>query len=271
MFARILLVPLVIVSILFGLLTWKIDEFFVWFLVVSVAGTVLVFMLSPQINWWWYNRHPPDLPEPGAQLLERFCGYYQRLEEAGKLRFRQRVALYLMGVDFIPMVFKKVPEDFKVILAAQAVQLTFHRDDFLLQPFERIVLYPHVFPSPQYPETFHACELFEPDGVLLFSADEVMRGYMTPDQFYHVALHEYAKAFLLTHKGLSLPVPDETIWPSLERISGLSRAKTENCVGLPDIPVLAVCITHFFVFPDTFAQELPELYQQLGQVFMLQS
>ena len=86
-------------SILFGLLTWKIDEWFVWFLVVSVAGTVVVFMLSPQINWWWYNRHPPDLPEPGIQLLDRVCGFYQRLEDAGKLRFRQRVALYLMGVE----------------------------------------------------------------------------------------------------------------------------------------------------------------------------
>lgn len=269
MFSRILLVPFGILALIFGLLSWKVDEMFVWFLLIPAIAIVVIYMLSPQIDWWWYNRHPPDLPTPGAQLLERFNLFYQRLDEAEKLRFRQRVALYMMGVDFIPMVFEKVPEDFKVILAAQAVQLTFNREDFLLQPFERIVVYPHVFPSPQFQETFHASELYEPDGVLLFSADEVMRGFITPGQFYHVALHEYAKAFLLKYRALSLPAPDESIWESLERISGLSKERTENCIGLPGIEILPVCINHYFTFPDKFAQELPEMHQQFRAIFIL--
>ncbi len=267
MFARKLMFPFLLAAIILLVLSWRVDERYIIWLLLPVGISAVLYMLSPQIDWWWYNRHPPPLPSPVIRLFEGYCPFYRQLDEADRLRFRQRVALYQMGVEFIPMVFEQVPEDIKSVLAAQAVQLTFHEDSFLIEKFERIVVYPHPFPSPQYPDLFHASELYAPDGVLLFSADEVMKGFLAPRKFYPVALHEYARAFLLTHPERSLPSLPDDLWNALEDISGLTHEKMEKDIGLGPVDPLAACIVHYFCFPEAFQQRLPEWSLHLQDLF----
>lgn len=265
--ARILSIPFVLGALIFLYLTWEFDTRYSAYIVPFVIGLALIFTLSPQINWWWYQRYPPDLKGKLRGLLERFLPYYQRLAEPEKKRFRHRVALYVEANDFMAKGMDEVSPDLKVVAAACAVQLTFGKRDFLMNAFEHLIFFPQPFPSPQYPENYHASEIYEEDGAILFSAEQLMKGFFTPHKFYNIGLHEYAKVFERSFPDLTFPELAETHWQELQQISGFTREWIGEWINLEDIPLRAVSIVHFFTFPQQFYALLPELYEQYARLF----
>lgn len=268
-FANVLAAPFVGGAILFLYLSWIQDGDYALWIIPCVLGAALIYILSPQINWWWYSRHPPALSPGLVNLLERYCGFYFRLNPAGKKRFQDRVALFRIGTDWTPMAWPEdvLPPDVELALAAQAVTLTFFRPVFLFDKFEKVIIYPKPFPTPEYPFE-HASELFEPDGCLLFSAEQVMQTFLQPARQYNIGLHEYAKAFVLSYPAE--PYPDlsaDDTWEQLERLSGMTRAYVEAVIGLAGIEPLPVAIHHYFVFPEQFRKALPAVAGAFDLIF----
>lgn len=267
--ARLLSIPFVILALIFLYLTWEVDRSYSLYIIPPVVLLAIVYVLSPQINWWWYRRHPPDLEEPLRQLLLQRHHRYSRWAPARRTLFRQRMALYMLNQEFMPQAIEAVPEDVKAVIAAAAVELTLGQEDFLLEPFERVVVYPHPFPSPQYPEHFHASEIYEEDGVLLFSIDQLLRSFMEPRQFFSIALYEFAKVYRHLHPGAPWPAWPVDGWELMERISGLSPDTVAAWINLPkeSLSSLGVAVAHFFVFPATFREYWPDGYAALAAVF----
>jgi hypothetical protein len=225
-------------------------------------GVLLAVILtfSHQVNWWWYRRFPPDIDEGGRRFLERFYRPYLRLEEEARRVFRQKVALFQMALEFREQgIEQRLPEDFKLIVAVSAVVLTYREDHFLLPKFPVIVVYKGPFPSLQYPELFHASELYEEDGVLLFSAQHLMKGFTEPERYYDIALHEWARAFILSYPERPWPEPGEETWYLLERVSGFGKAALQAYVNRPDLELLPVAMVHYVHFSERFGEYLPEL------------
>lgn len=265
--ARILAIPFILAALVFLYLTWEVDPGYSIYIAPPVILLALAYVLSPQINWWWYQRHPPELKPKLRMLLERHLPYYAQLAEPEKARFRKRMALYMEANDFRAQGMESVPEDLKAVAAACAIQLTFGRKDFLLPKFENIFFYPHPFPSPQYPENFHASEIYEEDGVIIFSAEQLLPGFLQPFRYYNIGLHEYAKAFMASYPDLGYPRLPETIWDSLRPVSGFSKAKIHQWINLKDIDPQPVAIVHFLTFPQAFQSALPELYAEYSRLF----
>ena len=264
---RILSIPFIIIALVLLFLTWEIDPGYSWYIIPPVLMLALIHVMGPQINWWWYRRHPPVLKPKIRMLIERHQPYYQRLAEPEQDRFRKRVALYMQANDFMPQGMESVPEDLKAVAAACAVQLTFGHKDFLLPQFEHIIFYPHPFPSPQYPENFHASEIFQEDGVILFSIEQLMPGFLRPFQYYNIGLHEYAKAIMASYPDIEYPDLPDHIWEALEQISGYSKAAIHRWINLKAIEPEAVAIVHFFTYPEAFQAAMPHLYEQYALVF----
>lgn len=268
-FANFLAAPFVAGALFFLYLSWDVDPEWAPWIVPFVVMATLIYVFAPQINWWWYNRRPPVLPEGLRRMLEQFSPVYRRLDAAGKQRFRDRVALFMMGTDWTPMAWPEdtLPPDIQLALATQAVTLTFNRSQFLFDKFEKVIVYPYPFPSPEY-DFVHASELHEEDGCLLFSADQLMRSFLQPNALYNIGMHEYAKAFRLTYAHESFPgLPEETIWDDLKTISQMSREHIEAVVGVPVTDPLPVAIHHYFLFPDPFRQTLPEVAKRFDLIF----
>jgi Mlc titration factor MtfA (ptsG expression regulator) len=242
------------------------------FLILAVA-----YILSPQINWWWYKRNPPPLDIKLQRILDDYFLFYKKLNPELKKRFRDRTALYLLGNDFIRPVHpddpdatanrKLVPEDIKAAVAAMSAQLSFGKEDFLTGKFENIIIYPHPFPTPQYGDIFHTSEIYEPDGVILFSSDILMAGFNNPQGYFSIGLYEFAKIFKIMYPSVSYPVLDENIWSDFEKIGGKSRSFIESTVGLEQLDTWGVAVYHFFTFPEKFQKVLPDLYQLLSNIF----
>ena len=265
--SRLLALPFGVGFFLFFYLAWSKDEAFAIYVIPCSIIVGLIYVFSPQIDWWWYKRNPPDLSDGIRRFFGERFSYYTRLPLLKKEPFRQKVAMFSLATDYKPMVMEVVPEDVKAVISASAVQLTCGLDDFLLPAFENVVVYPHPFPSPQYPEHFHLSEIFEEDGVLLFSLEHLMKSFAEPTQYYAIGLHEYAKVFMLSYPDEPYPAFGDDIWEKLETISLFSKEAIENWINLPEIDPLPVSIAHFFVFPDRFKEVLPEVYATYVDIF----
>ncbi len=204
------------------------------------------------------------------QTLRQFFPFYAKLSDTMKARFRKRVALFLFSKEYIGKgVFEEVPDDIQAIIAASVVQLTFGREDYLLPKYEKIVIYPFAFPSPQFPKNIHASEIFEEDGVILYAADRLMESIMKPARNFNIGLYEYARVFMDSYPKENYPDFDEFIWGKLEAIGGISQKATSNFIGLPNPDTQAVGICYFFTSPEKFQQLLPNAYEQYSKIFNL--
>ena len=272
------ILPVFAVSLAFLAAGYFIDEnWAIWAafpFVLSAAG----YILSPQIDFWWYERHPPALNPKIQQFIDDYFLFYQKLSPELKQRFRNRLSLYLLGNEFIRPVHPdhpdaavdrtRVPEDLKAAVAAQAVQVTFGREKYLSGKFENIIIYPHPFPTPQYGDAiFHTSEIYEPDGVVIFASDPLMAGFNNPKGFFSIGLYEYARIFKILNPSVSFPKLGENSWADLEKISGMNQNLVESVIGLPNLDLIAVATHHFFTFPERFHEVLPDVYQILTNIF----
>lgn len=264
---RLLSIPFGVGFFLFFYLAWAKDEAFAIYIIPCSLILGLMYVFSPQIDWWWYKRYPPDLSDGIRRFFSERYTYYTRLPLRDKETFRQKVAMFSMATDFKPMVMPEVPADVRAIVSASAVQLSAAFEDFLYAPFENVVIYPHPFPSPQYPEHFHISEVFEEDGVVLFSMDHLIKSFAEPDRYYNIGLHEFAKVFMLTYPDKAYPELTDDIWDELEQISQFSKAAILEWINLPEIDPEPVSMAHFFVFPERFKAVLPDLYQTYCEIF----
>lgn len=269
MLSKYLITPLVLGALILLYLAWEVDDKFAFYVAPFGIGAAVVYILSPQIDWWWYQRHPPEIGPKLRAFIEAKLPFYQRLDEAGKQRFRNRMAMYMEAVDFQGKGMEDVPPELKAAIAACAVQLTLGREqDWLMEKFEHLIVYPHPFPSPQH-QQWHACEHFEPDGAILFSGEQLLPGFLQPEKFFHIGLYEYARVFRACFPELPFPAFGEAHWPILQAISGFSKSVLEKWIGLPELDVAAVAVTHFFVFPERFQAALPDEYRQFQQFFQI--
>lgn len=250
-------------------LAWKLDASYAPYMIPFLVTAILAYVLAPQINWWWYQKWPPDLSEGLTRLVERSAPFYKNLPPLEKRRFRARVALFNMNLDWTPIAFPEdeLPPDLSTMISIQAATITFWKNDFLFKKFEKVIVYPLPFPSPEYPFP-HSSELYEADGCLIFSARELALGCMQPNRYYNIGLHEFARAYIMLHPDANWPLPsEEDIWDQLSHVSGMDRGSIEQTIGLAGIDVLPVMIHHYYIFPDRFRGSLPNYATQLDQLF----
>lgn len=268
--SNLIAIPFVLCVFVCLYLIYEVDQSYSWYLIPFVVILTVIYMLSPQIDWWWYQRHPPSIDDRLKALFEQHFPYYQQLSDLEKSRFEERVALYMEANAFIAKGLEddgEPPADIVGFIAAKVVQLTFGKEDYLLPKFERIVVYPNYFPSPQFPEHIHASEIFEEDGVLIVGAKPLMASIVNRDKFFDIALYEYAKIFMLSYPDKAYPNFDDETWNQLEEIGGVSQQKISEFIGLPDIDPLAVSIVMFFNFPEKFKSILPNIYERYKDIF----
>ncbi|MCB9081079.1 MAG: zinc-dependent peptidase [Lewinellaceae bacterium] len=271
--SRILAVPFFLLALLAAYFTWQVDIDYAAYIIPNVVVLGILFSLSPQIDWWWYRRHPPRLDAPMVQMLTTHHRFYQQLSPDEKLRFEQRIGLFLLNKEFKAQAAEELPEDLKIIVAANAIHLTFHLDDFLLPAFETVVIYPQAFPSPQYPEHFHHSEIFPEDGVVLFSAAQLVASFTDPLRYYNVALHEWAQVLKLEHPEWPWPVwPDEdAVWASLTEASGFTREFILQSINRPDVELLGAVIVHVLLYPAQLLAKDAALYHQIARILLPKS
>ncbi len=266
--ARLVAMPFIIASAILLYLAWEESERYAWWLALTLPALAAIYILSNEINWWWYQKHPPPLPGRVRELLAMKHAWYQLLPLELKQRFRERLALMMEATDFIPRVpMDEVPPDLKAMAVAGAVQLTLGLDEFLMPPYEHVVLYNHPFPSPLYPDRLHLSEVEDEDGTLLFSAPHLVKGFLEPHRYFHIGLYEWSRAWRRVHPEVSFPEAPADFAERLEQASGVSVQRLLQYMGLPELDLVSVALVWYFVYPEKFEAALPEWAEAFARTF----
>jgi len=250
-------------------LIWERGTHYAIYMVPFIVMLAVIYVLSPQIDWWWYKRRPPEIYPQLKQMFSQRLPFYKKLSPRNKQRFEHRVMMYMLANEFMPQLMESVPMDIEAIAAANVVQLTFGVKDYRMSKFEHIVICPGPFPSPQYPEHTHVSEIYAEDKSILFSMDHLVHGTINAKKNYNIGMHEYARVFLRCHPNKSYPTLPDDIWQQLETISGFTETYIRQHIGRPDVKALPTSMVLFFIFPEKFKAQLPEIYTSFTEVFNL--
>lgn len=237
------------------------------FIIPWIVLLVMTYVFSPQVDWWWYQRNPPELPGSLGNLFLKYMPFYQDLSVDNKKRFRQRVAMYLQARGFFAKRGNEdgeVPVDMKAFIAANVVMMTFGKKDFIMKDFERIFIYLQAFPSPNH-QYLHAAELNEEDECFLLSGEHVMLSFRQPKRFYNVIVHVFAKAFQLCFSKHDYPTFEEYMW------SGWGKEATIKYLGIPEdkMEKFGVAANYFFHFPNQLKEKNPSTFDRFCNIFNL--
>lgn len=229
---------------------------------------VIIFLFTPQINHWWHKRNPPKLAGSIIRWLDSHSSFYYGLTGEDKSKFRDRLSIHLESRAFNLMREEQenLPEDFKAIIAHNLIQLTFGLDDYLLDPYERVVVYNHAFPSPKK-KFLHTVEVDHEDGVILLSTEHLFPAMLNKRDFYNVGLHAYIEAYLNKHSRIKLPVMPNELYVKLEAISQHQLDKVRETIGYEVENKHIIAINYFFTFPAKFKEVLPDLYENYASIF----
>ncbi len=240
-------------------------EYSFW-LIPLVVGLAVLYVLHPEIDRWYIKKNPIRLPKGMLRFIEDHLPAYRLMNSSQKKDFESATSIFLKNTTFMPQGFDRVPEDLKVVLAANAHILTAFQPDWhkKLEPYENIVIYRHPFPSPQFPKYLHSSELYVKDHVLLFCADHFMKAFRFPQQFFNTAMYEWSKVLFLE----KTPEFDITL-QALPEISGFQNSVVIDYIGLPEpyIQWEAVATTYFFNFPVRYKMHMENSYEKISEYF----
>jgi Glucose-regulated metallo-peptidase M90 len=224
-----------------------------------LVAIVVIYVMSPQINWWWWKKYPPVLSDGLTQLLEKNAIFYRNLPKNDQKTFRERVFLTMQSSNFMAKGFPEdeVLDDLKMIISAAATTVSFRKTDFLFPKFEQIVVYPKAFPTPELP-VFHHSEMFEIDGLLIFSAEILTHSFFNPTVFFNAAIYEYARAAKKSWRiAENWPTFDAADLPNLELVSGLPFENIKHQIGLENLDISAIAAHHYFQFREKMTAIFP--------------
>ena len=198
-------------------------------MIILLLIAMITYISQYHINWWWYKKYPPKLPSEIEAFFEKSAPIYRNLSAEDREKFGMRVRLFVESKEFIGKGIEEIPEDVLYMIAYYAILLTFDQEDFLFDRYERIVIYPHPFLSPNIPDDVHSVEIEHSDGTIIFSLEQLAAGFLNPAKYYPVGAHAFAE--ILTRQKSDEQKSDDA-WAEIEQKLGLSRTAIENFIGL---------------------------------------
>lgn len=233
---------------------------FIWIFAVGLIIGMLSYVFQFQIDQLMIRGVPLRIETPMFQMLTNTAQHFAAMPREQQLLMADRMKRWMIRKDFLNKNEQDAPEDVKYILAYYAVLLTIHQEDFLYKNFDRIVFYHHPFLSPDHSDDVHVVEVESKDGTIIISVPHLLKGHLEKG-YYNLALHALADAYYNQYLPHPIDWP-ENIWHRLEGVSGISREKIEDYLGLPLSDPWPVAVHHQLTYADA---DIPEVLEHFPQ------
>ena len=234
---KVLALPLVLMGIVILYWGWNSGERLSILIMVPAVLLVVLYVFHGLFDHWWLSKFPiPFDPQLKSWLIKYFKPYGV-MDAATQNKFEYRLGLYLNGRLFQSMgsEIREVPEDVKCMVAAHGVYMFLGKDDYLIGDIDRIFLYKHPFPSPDFP-FLHNVEVNTEDGVIILSMEQLKNAVIDSSNYYNTAYHAYAESFLYTQKNIVYPDFTDS-WLVLENISGWPKELFHKQTGIGKVRI----------------------------------
>lgn len=232
---KVLLIPVFLIFLIliaYGLWVGEISLFLVIpFLVLAVG----LYILQYKVNEYWYYKYPPDLSPYEKKWCSEFLPYYQGFNQDEFIQFNHELARELRLKEFILMGVEQIPEDLKLFCLAPAVKLGLSKNSTLIKHYNRIVIYPHPFITPDI-ESVHICETHEEDGVLIFSMDQLKGALFYPEKYLNPAAYLWATLYV-QNNSITSELSEDEKWELVCKKTDKEKNFILDYFGMPNINV----------------------------------
>lgn len=239
------------------------------YIFVPVVFLVVLYVFHGPLDHWFISKYPLKFDTRLREWLIKYFPPYQKMSPEERSLFEYRLTLYMDGRLFqsVGSEMKAVPEDIKCMVAAHGVWMGLGQKDYLLGEMDRIYLYKHPFPTPSF-QFLHTVEVNTEDGVIILSLEQLTNAVLYPSDYYNIAYHAYAEAFMFTQKGIIYPDLDMT-WAMIEQVSTWSKERFLEQTGMPELSTLPVHISLYFSMPESYQKHCPELWNHWERIFRM--
>lgn len=256
-FSKWLLFPLIFFILSLGYIIFKNDRIYLSpYLGAALILSAIVFVFSPQIDWWWWSKSTPKLDPRIVQLIEDKRPEYHHLGQDKKELFHKRLFLYMEGKDFTFMDIDETPEDIKAIAATYPILLTLHQRTFLMDPYDKIIFFRKRFSSPEQ-KIPHASEHHKVDKVLIFSMIDLAAGFSDAGNKLDIGLYEFIQVYWEL-SGFPLQPQPSLDWGKAEQVGMWTPSVIEQNYGLSNVHEPALMLCNARAHKKIFEQQFPE-------------
>ncbi|RRJ93700.1 zinc-dependent peptidase [Flavobacterium macacae] len=263
MIQQIILLLLLVgpILILGAMLAFKIVE----------SGYILIF--NKPLYLYFYP-FPKKLQPKHKLMLQNEFAFYRRLSDKKKVYFEHRINCFLKTYKFIGNDIA-ITQEMMLLVAATYVMLTFGMRHYLVQRFNKIVIYPAKYFSASNQE-YHKGEYNPRLKAVVFSWEDFLLGHQNSSDNVNLGLHEFAHVlhfhalksndpsaaiFYDEFNAIANSYKDEALFATLISKGYFREYAYEN-----QYEFLAVILEHFFESPETFKKQLPELYDRVRKM-----
>lgn len=218
----------------------------------------------------WYPLGKKKLTATDQSFLQDNFNFYKRLSDTKKAQFDHRVYKFLTKYEFIGHGITVEPE-MKMLVAGYYVMLTFGMRKYLVDNFNKIIIYPERYYS-SYTEQYHKGEYNKPLKAVIFSWEDLLKGHQDDKDNINLALHEFTHILhwnALKSNEMSAIVFYDEFREMFEIFKDESKMDTIKAKGYfreyayeNQFEFLSVLLEHFFETPQTFKAELPDLFER---------
>lgn len=263
------IIRVLIISFFFG-------SFFLYYsyLLVSVFDQISISIFGRPLFIHLYL-FPKTISVQEELVLDQRIVFYNKLDDKNKKYFRHRLSTFNRKYQFIPKEDFKMNTEAQVIISATFVMLTFGMRKYLLDAFNKIIIYPDVYYSTTN-EQYHQGEFNPRMKAIVFSWKHFYEGFLIDNNNLNLGLHEFTHAIHLNSmksndaSSISFKKHYENIIKDISQPEYRLRLINSNYFRIyaytNQFEFISVLIEHYFETPELFKNEFPEMYANVSKM-----
>lgn len=207
-------------------------------------------------------------------LRQKFL-FYNKLSDKHKEYFNHRLVSFIEKYQFIGRGGFTVTQEAETLIAATYVMLTFGMRRYLLESFDKIIIYPEEYLSTQSDE-YYKGEFNPHMKAVVFSWKDFVQGYEIDNDNLNLGIHEFSHvihihsmqsndASALTFKKYYTQLSKEVNYPP-NRQKLIDSDYFRIYAYTNQFEFVSVIIEHYFETPDEFRSKFPQLFQNVSRM-----
>lgn len=261
--------------IIVGLIAIILSIVVVLFLFIGFFNLIIeplyIFLFKKPIFIYWYPI-PKKLSLSQKLILEKEFPFYRKLSDKKQIYFEHRVKSFIGNYQFVGKDSLSITEEMMIMIAGTYVMLTFGLRHYLVDVFDKIILYPKVYFSTLN-QVHHKGEFNARMKVVVFSWEDFKLGHKIENDNIHLGLHEFthvlhfhclrsndtsATVFFDEFNNVVNYYRDELMLSQLIEMNYFRNYAYEN-----QFEFLSVALEHYFSTPEEFKNKHPELFHNI--------
>lgn len=242
--------------------------------VFSLIDDISIAVFDKPLFIHLYLRPRKATPEQEYILRQKFQ-FYQKLSEKHKIYFHHRLSTFINSYKFIAREDFQINKEAETLIAATYVMLTFGMRRYIIDSFDKIIVYPEAYYATEN-EEYHKGEFNPRLKSVVFSWKDFVAGYEIGNDNLNLGIHEFSHAIhchsLRSDDGSSLAFKKQFELINREVNHPVNRQRLIDSkyfriyAYTNAFEFISVIIEHYFETPEEFKKEFPELFNRVSKM-----